>query len=126
MNENTFKERLKLFFIKNQRSSECSLPVWWWGRETIAICWQPALSGTVLSQDLVPSLGLSPPPALSPAGVGHPRGPSKPLTLPSAPQMSCPLTNAVGSCFLISCPEGARSLIHKPTFSFPPCILPAC
>lgn len=25
MNENTFKERLKLFFIKNQRSSECSM-----------------------------------------------------------------------------------------------------
>lgn len=23
VNENTFKERLKLFFIKNQRSSEC-------------------------------------------------------------------------------------------------------
>ena len=25
VNENTFKERLKLFFIKNQRSSECSM-----------------------------------------------------------------------------------------------------
>lgn len=26
VNENTFKERLKLFFIKNQRSSECCEP----------------------------------------------------------------------------------------------------
>lgn len=26
VNENTFKERLKLFFIKNQRSSECREP----------------------------------------------------------------------------------------------------
>lgn len=28
VNENTFKERLKLFFIKNQRSSEWA---WGWG-----------------------------------------------------------------------------------------------
>lgn len=33
VNENTFKERLKLFFIKNQRSSE-------WGA-----CWGRACSG---------------------------------------------------------------------------------
>lgn len=45
VNENTFKERLKLFFIKNQRSSECSPPARRWGREAIAICWQPAPSG---------------------------------------------------------------------------------
>lgn len=56
VNENTFKERLKLFFIKNQRSSECSvrgalvsagrnqtraqdLCSILMGREAIAICW---------------------------------------------------------------------------------------
>lgn len=58
VNENTFKERLKLFFIKNQRSSECSMrrmsvcrekpnpararelfSVLVVGREAIAICW---------------------------------------------------------------------------------------
>lgn len=51
VNENTFKERLKLFFIKNQRSSECSegeedtkpaelrAGSVLTGREAIAICW---------------------------------------------------------------------------------------
>lgn len=47
MNENTFKERLKLFFIKNQRSSECS----WHGRA------QPCPSRVPRDAEPLPSAG---------------------------------------------------------------------
>lgn len=82
MNENTFKERLKLFFIKNQRSSECSLPVWWWGRETIAICWQPAPS----SPGAEPGFGAQPGAAATPCPVPNwSWAPPRPLKTPHPP-----------------------------------------
>ena len=46
VNENTFKERLKLFFIKNQRSSE--LPVFGAALSLSVIIWVNSLSDVIL------------------------------------------------------------------------------
>lgn len=105
VNENTFKERLKLFFIKNQRSSECSLPTWCWGHGAIAICWQ-----------------LSPAVPRRATPVPHPHAEQSAPALPLALRISCPLPSIAGSYFLISCLRGAHLLIQKCVFPLPPCI----
>lgn len=59
VNENTFKERLKLFFIKNQRSSEWGL----WGGRAEGLCWSGRGNGRV------PCLSSLPPSRVGDAGT---------------------------------------------------------